>query len=304
MLVVVILIMVMVVVMMLVFVLVRVGHVGSASLGQQLGDQVALAVHDGDDLCAGQGGPVGGHDGGGGVLFPQHCHGSGDLFLAGGLGAAEQDAACVADLVVVELAKVFHIHFDLVHVGDGDKAVQDDRQALGHALHSAGNVGQFTNTRRLDEDAVGVELLHDLAQRLVEIAHQRAADAAGGHLGDLDAGLLEEAAVDVDLTEFVFDQHELFARVGFGNELFDERRFAGAEKTGENVNFCHGGIRFLFLDFTKLLLYARVVNDSSPSRAKSSFFAQKMSDATAAGPRGGAAASRGRSRQGCACRWR
>ena len=149
-----------------------------------------------------------------------------------------------------------------------------------------------------------MELLHDLAQGLVEIAHERAADAAGGHLGDLDAGLLEEAAVDVDLTEFIFDQHELFARVGFGNELFDERRFAGAEKTGENVNFCHGGIRFLFLDFTELLLYARVVNDSSPSRAKSSFFAQKMSDATAAGPRGGAAASRGRSRQGCACRWR
>ena len=44
MLVVVILIMVMVVVMMLV--LVRVGHVGSASLGQQLSDQVALAIHD------------------------------------------------------------------------------------------------------------------------------------------------------------------------------------------------------------------------------------------------------------------
>ena len=236
-LVVVILIMVMVVVMMLVFVRVRVGHVGSASLGQQLGDQVALAVHDGDDLCAGQGGPVGGHDGGGGVLLSQQGDGGSDLLLAGVAGAAQDDAGRMADLVVVELAKVFHIHFDLVHVGDGDKAVQDDRQALGHALHSAGNVGQFTNTRRLDEDAVGVVGLDDLFQRLAEVADQAAADAAGVQLVDLDAGLTHEAAVDADLAELVLDQDDFLAHERLFDELFDKGSLAGAEEAGENVDF-------------------------------------------------------------------
>ena len=235
-LVVVILIMVMVVVMMLVFVLVRVGHVGSASLGQQLGDQVALAVHDGDDLCTGQGGPVGGHDGGGGVLLGQQGDGGSDFLLAGVTGAAQDDAGRMADLVVVELAKVFHIHFDLVHVGDGDKAVQDDRQALGHALHRAGNVGQFTNTRRLDEDAVGVVGLDDLFQRLAEVADQAAADAAGVQLVDLDAGLTHEAAVDADLAELVLDQDDLLACERLFDELFDKGSLAGAEEAGENVD--------------------------------------------------------------------
>ena len=40
-------------------------------------------------------------------------------------------------------------------------------------------------------------------QRGAEIAHQRAADAACVQLVDLDAGLLQEAAVDADLTRCV-----------------------------------------------------------------------------------------------------
>ena len=48
-----------------------------------------------------------------------------------------------------------------------------------------------------------------LPQRLAEVAHQGAADAAGVHLGDLDAGVLEKAAVNADLTELIFDQNDL-----------------------------------------------------------------------------------------------
>ena len=44
-----------------------------------------------------------------------------------------------------------------------------------------------------------MELRHDLFERLVEVTDEGAADAARGHLGDLDAGLLQKAAVDVDL---------------------------------------------------------------------------------------------------------
>ena len=241
---VVILIMVMMVVVMLL--LTGMCLVGSAGLVQQLGHKVALAVHDRDDLGTGQGGPVGGDDGGGGVLLGQQGDGGSDLLLTGVAGAAQDDAGRMADLVVVELAKVFHIHFDLVHVGDGDKAVQDDRQALGHALHSAGNVGQFTNTRRLDEDAVGVVGLDDLFQRLAEVADQAAADAAGVQLVDLDAGLTHEAAVNTDLTELVLDQDDFLARERLFDELFDKGSLAGAEEAGENVDFgfvfCHSWV--------------------------------------------------------------
>ena len=52
--VVVLIVVVMVMMVVLVLILVGMGHVGGAGLGQQLGDEVALAVHDGDDLCAGQ----------------------------------------------------------------------------------------------------------------------------------------------------------------------------------------------------------------------------------------------------------
>ncbi len=90
----------------------------------------------------------------------------------GSFGAAQDDAGCVADLVVIELAKVLHIHFDLVHIGHSHKAVQADRQGLAHTLNSAGHITQLANAGRLDQDAVRVIGLHDLFQCLAEVAHQ------------------------------------------------------------------------------------------------------------------------------------
>ena len=235
---------IMVVVMVVMLLLTGVGGVVRLRLGEQLCDQIALAVHDRYDLRAGQGVPVGGHDGGGGVLFCQQRHGLGDLVLAGGGGAAQDDAGRMADLIVVELAEVLHIHFDLVHVRDGHKAVQLHGQLLAHALHGAGDVAQLADARRLDEDAVGVVGLHNLLQCLAEIADQAAADAAGVQLVDLYARLAHKAAVDADLAEFIFDQHDLLPGEGFFDELFDQRGFACAQKAGKNVDFrflfCHG----------------------------------------------------------------
>ena len=235
-------------VMLVLFFLVLVGvlFVGLGSHGDQLGLEVVLGGHGLQNLFTGQVIPCGGHDGGSGVLFPQHCHGSGDLFLAGGLGAAEQDAACVADLVIVELAEVLHIHLDLVHIGHGDKAVQLHVQMLGHALHGAGHIAQLANARGLDDDAVGVVLLHHLLQSGAEIAHQRAADAAGVQLIDLDAGLLQKAAVDADLAELVLDEHDLLAGKGLFDELLDKGGLTGTKEAGENIDFGHS-LKCLFL---------------------------------------------------------
>ena len=243
---VVVIIVVMMVLVLLFLVLVGVLLVGLGSHGDQLSLEVVLGGHGLQDLLAGQGVPGGGDDGGGGVLLAQHGHSGGDLFLGGVLGAAQDDAACVADLVVVELTEVLHIHLDLVDVGHGDEAAQLNIQMLGHALDSAGHVGQLADAGGLDDDAVGVVLLHHLLQSGAEIAHQRAADAAGVQLIDLDAGLLQKAAVDADLAELVLDEHDLLACKGLFDELLDKGGLTGAKEAGENIDLGHS-LKCLFL---------------------------------------------------------
>ena len=239
---------VLIMVMMMVVMLLLTGMclVGGAGLVQQLGHKVALAVHDRDDLGAGQGGPVGGDDGGGGVLLCQQGNGGSDLILTGVAGAAQDDAGGMADLIVIELAEVLHIHFDLVDIGHGDKAVQQHRQGLGHALDRAGDIAQLADAGRLDEDAVGVVGLNDLFQRLAEIADQTAADAAGVQLVDLNTGLAHKATINADLAELVLDQDDLLACERLFDELFDKGSLAGAEEAGENVDFgfvfCHSWV--------------------------------------------------------------
>ena len=163
----------------------------------------------------------------------------------------------MADLVIVELAEVLHIHLDLVHVGNGDKAVQLHIQMLCHALHGAGHIAQLANAGGLDNDAVGVVLLHHLLQRGAEIAHQRAADAAGVQLVDLDAAFLQKAAVNADLAKLVFNQHHLLACKGLGDELFDQGGFAGTKEAGENVDFSHDPNASFFLSQYSQLLAQR-----------------------------------------------
>ena len=237
---------VMIVVMLFFLVLVGVLLIGLCSHGNQLCLEVVLGGHGLQDLLTGQFVPCGGHDGSGGVLLAQQGDRSGDLLFAGGLGAAEQDAACVADLVVVELAEVLHIHLHLVHIGHGDKAVQLHIQMLGHAFHSAGHIGELAHAGGLDHDAVRMVLLHHLLQGGAEVAHQRAADAAGVQLVDLDAAFLQKAAVNADLAELVLDQHHLLAGKGLFDELFDQGSFTGTKEAGENIDFGHDSIASFF----------------------------------------------------------
>ena len=210
----------------------------------------------GEDGLAVQLVPRSRQNGGVGVLLAQHRGGSLELFLRELLRAGKNDRAGGLDLVVVELTEVLHIDLDLAGVGHGDIAVELELGALVHrALHGNDDVGKLADAARLNEDAVGVELRHDLFERLVEVTDEGAADAARGHLGDLDARLLQKAAVDVDLAEFVLDQHELFAAVGFRDQLFDERGLAGAQKAGENVNFRHKKYAsFFFIDFQTYII--------------------------------------------------
>ena len=197
-----------------------------------------LAFQRLDQLLARQLAPRGGDDGGNGIMLPQHGNGRVQLALGDGIGTGQDDGGGGFDLVVVELAEVLHIHLDLARVGHGHGVAQRDL-VIRHLAHSGDDVGQLAHAGRLDQNTVGMVLGNDLLQRLAKIAHQRAADAAGVHLGDVDAGILQKAAVNADLAELVLDQHQLLPLVAFGDHLFDQGRLARAEEAGENINFCH-----------------------------------------------------------------
>ena len=191
--------------------------------------------------------PSGGEDSGIGIFLPQHGHRRVQLFSGQLLRPGEDDGPGGFHLIVVKLAKVFHVDLHLGRVRHGDKAVQHHlRSFLDGVLYGGNHVAQLAHAGGFNQNAVGVKLLLHILERLVEIAYQRAANAPGGHLGDLHAGIFQESAVNGDLTKFVLNQHQLFALIGFRQQLFDERCFPSSKKAGNNVDLCHGIKSFAF----------------------------------------------------------
>ena len=185
--------------------------------------------------------PGSGDQGGSLIVLPQQLHRRIQLGLRNGIGTGQNDGGSSLDLVVIELAKVLHIDLDLTCIGNRHTIAQTD-VLVGDLFHRCNNVGQLAHTGGLDDDPVRVILLDHLIQSLTKIAHKRAADTAGVHLRNVDAGLLQETAVDADLAEFIFDQHQLLTAISFLDHLFDEGGLTGTQKAGVNVDNCH----FLF----------------------------------------------------------
>ena len=152
---------------------------------------------------------------------------------------AEHDGARIGNLIVEELTKVFHIHPTLLGIHHGDKA-RELQAILPHVANSANYVRELAHARGLDEDAIGVIGIQHFHERLAEIPHQTATNTARVHFGHVDARLSEKPAVNADLAEFVFDQHQSLARICLGDQLFDQRGFTRAQKSRENINFGHG----------------------------------------------------------------
>ena len=211
-----------------------------------------LVLHRLENLCAGELIPRGGNDGGVLVVLAQQSDAGFKLFGLDTVRAAQNDGVCVLDLVVIELAEVLHIHFALVCIGNGGEAIQRNVFHV-QVLHGTDHIAQLAYAGRLDQNAVRVVGLQHLTQRLSEVAHKAAADAALAHLGDFNAGVLQKAAVNGNLAELVFDEDELFALKSFGDQLADQRGFACAEEAGKNIDFRHilmpfrNNLRFAFL---------------------------------------------------------
>ena len=156
---------------------------------------------------------------------------------------AQDQAACIGDLIVEELAEVLLIHLALLGIDYCGEAVQFHVMGMD-ILDCTNDIAQLAHAGRFDQDAIRVVLFQHLFQSLAKVAYQTTADTAGVHLGDLYAGVLQKAAVNTDLAEFVFDEHQLFANIAFLNQFLDQRGFTGTQKAGEYCNFCHFYLHF------------------------------------------------------------
>ena len=235
------LMLVMVMMAMLVLVMVVMAMLVLVMVVQQMldrGVQRILALDRAEQRFAGQLGDGRGHDHRRRILFPHERNRRVQLFGRNHVGMTHDDRTGMLHLVIKKLSEVFHVHLALAGVHDRRECVERNVGAVD-ALHGLDHVGQFADAGRLDQNSIGRIGLEYLPQRFSEVADEAAANAAGIHFRDFDAGVLHEAAVDADLAELVFDQHKLFIFVTVGDQLFDERRFSRAEKTGKNIDLCH-----------------------------------------------------------------
>ena len=206
-------------------------------LGKLL-SQSSLAFHSGDQLLAGQLTPRGSYDGSFFVMLPEHSYSVIQLILGDGIRAGKDDGRSGFYLVIIELAKVLHVDLDLAGVYHRN-GIPKLYIVAGNLLHSADHIAKLAYAGGLDNNPVGRIGGNNLLQSFAEIAHQAAADTAGVHLGNVDSGILQKAAVNADLTKFIFDQHQLLALIAFGDHLFNKGGLTCAQKAGININLCH-----------------------------------------------------------------
>ena len=130
----------------------------------ELKRQILRIFHDFQDARAGQFVPGGRQDAGLRVLLADQCDGLVQFLLGNALRAAQDDRACVLDLVVVEFAEVLHVDPALLRVRHGGRGIQDQVAFLGALLDGGHHVGKLADTGGLDQDTVGRELRHDLLE--------------------------------------------------------------------------------------------------------------------------------------------
>ena len=188
-----------------------------------------LMLHSKKNILTVKAIPGGSHDNGGLIMLTEERYALGDLLILCSLGMRKNDGGCVGDLIVIELAKVLHIHLALINVCNGGEAIKHRTVVLG-GLCRTNNVRKLANARGLDNNSVGIILLKNLYKRLGEITNKRAADTARVHLGDLNARICKEAAVNTDLAKLVLDKHDLLACICLFDQLLNQRGLTRTEE--------------------------------------------------------------------------
>ena len=186
----------------------------------KLRSQGSFALHSISKLLAGELVPGGRHDGGSGVVLPQQSDGSVQLGLGNSVGSGQDDRGSSLYLIIVELAEVLHVDLYLAGICNSYGIAQSDL-VIGDLIHGTDHIGQLAHTGGLDQNTVRVVLVDHLCQSLAEVSHQRAADTTGVHLRDVDACILQKAAIDADLAELILNKHQLLTGIGFLNHFLD-----------------------------------------------------------------------------------
>ena len=182
--------------------------------------------------------PRGGDDNCGLIMLTEKLNCGGDLGVAHTAGVTHYDSSCVVYLIKEELAEVSYIHLALVRIANGGEAVENDILKL-QPLNRLDDVGELTDSRRLDEYTLGSVLLDNLVKCLAEISYKATADTAGIHFVNGNARILEEASVDADITELVFDKNYLLTCVRLGEHLLDKGGLSCAQEARKNVDLGH-----------------------------------------------------------------
>ena len=195
-------------------------------------------LHSLQELFSRQFGPGSGDQSGCFIVLAQKFYGPIQLCLCNGIGTGQNDGRCGFDLIVIELTKVLHINLNLTSICHS-YLVAKAYIATCNLLHCCHHIGQLANTGRLDDHPVRMVFGDHFVQGFTKVAYQRTADTAGVHFGNVDACFLEETTVNADLTEFIFNEHQLLAAIGFLNHFFDQSRLTSAQKAGINIDNCH-----------------------------------------------------------------
>ena len=200
--------------------------------------QSLFLLHSLQNLCTCNLIPRRRNNGGVPVMLSQKSDAGVQFLLGKSVHMTQNDRARVLHLIVEELTEVLHIHLAFLRIHNSRETVQLNLIIM-QILHGNNHVAEFSNARRLDQYPIRGKLLDDLIQRPSEIAYQTTADAARVHLIDLHSSILQKSAVYADFAEFVLNQNDLLVTIRLFNQFFDQRRFSGSKKTGENIYFCH-----------------------------------------------------------------
>ena len=196
------------------------------------------ALHSLQKLFSRQFSPGSGYQCSGLVMLPQQFHSPIQLRLGDGIGTGQNNGRCGFDLIVVELTEVLHIDLHLTGIGHGYLIANTDF-FTGDLFYRCHHIGQLAYTGGFNDHSIRMVLRDYFLQSLAKIAHQRAANTSGVHFCNVDTCFLQETAINADLTEFIFDEHQLLTAVSFLDHFFDQCGFACTQKTGINIDNCH-----------------------------------------------------------------
>ena len=172
-------------------------------------------------------------------MLAKELHALRDLGVADLVGSGQNDRAGIFNLVDKKLAEVLDIDLALGSIYNCDCTVQFHLGTFCRILDGLHDVRELADAGGLDENSLRRIGAHHFTQRCTKISHQRAADAAGIHFTDFNAGFFEESAVNADLAEFILDQDDTGARECILKQFFDQGCLSGSKKTGNNINFRH-----------------------------------------------------------------